>query len=157
HPGRWPSMREARVARIVFVVTMAVLLAAPPSILQAEPQGYFSCRTIVFFEPCPGPLDSTDDPTVPDAATRSAETPDRARAQPATESLWVEPRAAGEDPASSYVPPRPVREFLEAPTAERAEAYLRWNQQRLQAIARAAEVLRSVTVADTQRRPGSAV
>jgi thiol-disulfide isomerase/thioredoxin len=61
------------------------------------------------------------------------------------ESLWAEPRTAIEAGGQVYVPPRPVREFLEAPTAERARAYLAWNQERLRAIARAAEALRLVT------------
>jgi thiol-disulfide isomerase/thioredoxin len=61
-----------------------------------------------------------------------------------------------------YVPPKPVREFLEAPTAERARAYLAWNQARLRAIAQATEVLRLVTGSETTgtdavgaRTPGS--
>jgi thiol-disulfide isomerase/thioredoxin len=61
-----------------------------------------------------------------------------------------------------YVPPKAVREFLEAPTAERARAYLAWNQARLRAIAQATEVLRLVTGSETTgtdavdaRTPGS--
>jgi thiol-disulfide isomerase/thioredoxin len=61
-----------------------------------------------------------------------------------------------------YVPPTPVREFLEAPTPERARAYLAWNQARLRAIAQATEVLRLVSGSETTgtdaldaRTPGS--
>jgi thiol-disulfide isomerase/thioredoxin len=56
------------------------------------------------------------------------------------------------------VPPRPVREFLELPTEERARAYLAWNQQRLDAIARATEVMKAVAISRPQRSltsPGS--
>ena len=53
------------------------------------------------------------------------------------------------------MPPRAVREFLESPTPERAEAYLAWNRERLRAIGRAAEVLASVAVAEEgQAVPG---
>jgi len=149
-------MREARIALAVIV---AVLLAGPDPALDAGPRGYFSCALIVFFEPCPGASpDETDGSAAPADAAPSEGAPGAVSAivRSAPESLWAEPRAAGEGPASSYIPPRPVREFLEAPTPERAEAYLRWNQQRLQAIARAAEMLRSVGVGQTPNLPGMA-
>jgi hypothetical protein len=149
-------MHEARGTLIVVVVMMAILLAGRGSALDAGPRGYFSCATIVFFEPCPGtPPDGTGDLAASGAAAPAAGMPEAvpAIAPSLTESLWAEPRAVGEGPAG-YVPPRPVREFLEAPTPERAQAYLRWNQQRLQAIARAAEMLRSVAVGETPGMPG---
>jgi len=135
-------------ARIALLVIMAVLFAGPDSALDAGQHGYFSCATIVFFEPCPAaPPDTGPSATSPGAVP--------AIAPSSAQSLW-EPGAAGEGPASSYVPPRPVREFLDAPTPERAQAYLRWNQQRLQAIAQAAEMLRSVAVGETPSMPGMA-
>ena len=74
---------------------------------------------------------------------------------PPVESIWAEPGRASDGGASVYVPPRPVREFLEAPTAERARAYLAWNQQRLDAIARATEVMKAVAASQPQRSAAS--
>ena len=74
---------------------------------------------------------------------------------PPVESIWAEPGRASDGGASVYVPPTPVREFLEAPTAERARAYLAWNQQRLDAIARATEVLKAVAASQPQRSAAS--
>jgi thiol-disulfide isomerase/thioredoxin len=50
-----------------------------------------------------------------------------------------------------------VREFLDAPTEERARAYLAWNQQRLDAIARATEVMKAVAVSQPQQSATSPV
>src|SRR5207249_2662870 len=64
--------------------------------------------------------------------------------EPVVESIWAEPGRGLDGRGAVYVPPKPVQAFLDAPTAERARAYLAWNQQRLDAIARAAEVLSAV-------------
>ena len=70
---------------------------------------------------------------------------------PPVASPWAEPRAGTEAGGQMYVPPRPVREFLETPTPERARAYLAWNRERLRAIAQAADVLRLVAGSETMR------
>jgi thiol-disulfide isomerase/thioredoxin len=119
-----------------------ILLAAasgPTVTAGAGTRGYFACPVLVFFGACPVLEDE-----------REAERPPRASdAGPfPVESPWAEPRPGIEGGRSVYVPPTPVREFLEAPTPERARAYLAWNQERLRAIERAAEALRLVTAGE---------
>jgi thiol-disulfide isomerase/thioredoxin len=111
----------------------------------AGPRGYFPCPVIVFFAPCPA-VELAGEPTITgsERLAPSAAASAEAGASP-VESLWAEPRAGTEASGQVYVPPGPVREFLEAPTPERARAYLAWNQARLRAIAQAAEALRLVT------------
>lgn len=63
-------------------------------------------------------------------------------------SIWAEPVQGPDGRMQVYVPPKPVREFLEEPTPERAAAYIQWNQQRLTAIERATGVLRAAAAAE---------
>ena len=138
-------MREhapiGRVSAAILVVTLLGLGANTG----AAPRGYFGCPVLVFFAPCPtiddAPSEATTDPgpplLSPAAPTDGGHLP--------IESLWAEPRSAIETDGPTYVPPKPVREFLEAPTPEGARAYLAWNQGRLRAIAQATAVLRLVT------------
>src|SRR5437867_7832075 len=125
-----------RVGAAILVVTVLGLGANAG----AAPRGYFVCPVLVFFASCPpiddAPGEATTDPGPPPLA--SAAPPDGGHLP--IESLWAEPRSAIETGSQVYVPPRPVREFLEVPTAERARAYLAWNQARLRAIAQATEL-----------------
>ena len=138
-----------RLALIRALVLIVTALALGPSLGAGTP-GYFPCPVILFFAPCLM-VERVGEPVT--AGSEQMARPilapgevDSAR----TESLWVEPSSGPPAAGPMYVPPTPVREFLEAPTAERARTYLAWNQARLRAIARAAEVLRLVTGSETR-------
>jgi thiol-disulfide isomerase/thioredoxin len=137
HEGR-------RLAVIRALVLLVTALALGPS-LGAGPPGYFPCPVILFFAPCLT-VERVEEPAMPGSEhlARSAAAPE-AVVSSRIESLWAEPSSGSQAAGPMYVPPTPVREFLEAPTAERARAYLAWNQARLRAIAQATEVLRLVT------------
>jgi thiol-disulfide isomerase/thioredoxin len=140
-------MRDRRPAAgaVAILVVAALTLSANAG---GGPRDYFPCPVIVFFAPCPA-VELAGEPAITGSERLAppAAAPVEAGASP-VESLWAEPRTAIEACGPVYVPPRPVREFLEAPTAERARAYLAWNRERLRAIARAAEALRLVTGSD---------
>jgi thiol-disulfide isomerase/thioredoxin len=154
-------MPERHLALIRTLVVIVTALGLGPSPGAGTP-GYFPCPVILFFAPC-----LTAEP-MGEPGTRGGEqlAPSVAAAgkavPPHIESLWAEPSSGPQAAGPMYVPPKPVREFLEAPTAERARAYLAWNQARLRAIAQATEVLRLVTGSETTgtdavdaRTPGS--
>jgi thiol-disulfide isomerase/thioredoxin len=138
-------MREGRrlaLIRALVVIVTALALGPRPG---AGTPGYFPCPVILFFAPC------LTVERVREPVTAGSEQIARPILAPGevdssrTESLWVEPSSGPQAAGPMYVPPTPVREFLEAPTAERARAYLAWNQARLRAIGQATEVLRLVT------------
>ena len=133
------------------------LVSAGARAAGAGPEGYFPCPVIVFFEPCPA-WGHASAPGRDEHKGQLSRQPSASGATPAgtlIQSLWAEPSASPDDRGQVYVPPRAVREFLESPTPERAEAYLAWNRERLRAIGRAAEVLASVGVAEEgQAVPG---
>jgi thiol-disulfide isomerase/thioredoxin len=142
-------MREhapiAMVVAALHVLTALVL----STLANAGPLGYFSCAVLIFFGPCPAIEDAPEESSVgPTRPPLSVARPTDS-GPPRAESLWAEPRAATEAGGRMYVPPRPVREFLESPTPDRARAYLAWNQERLRAIGRAVEALRLVTEGET--------
>jgi thiol-disulfide isomerase/thioredoxin len=154
HEGR-------RLALIRTLVVIVTVLALGPSLGAGTP-GYFPCPVILFFAPCLT-VERGGEPV-----TAGSEQIARPMLAPGevdssrTESLWAEPSSGPQAAGPMYVPPKAVREFLEAPTAERARAYLAWNQARLRAIAQATEVLRLVTGSETTgtdavdaRTPGS--
>jgi thiol-disulfide isomerase/thioredoxin len=150
-------MRERVLTIVVIGAILLGLFADPRVIASAGTHFYFACPAIRFFEPCPD-LDEGAADVRPERITRNPAVlpewrpaPDR-QALP-IESIWAEPGRSSDGRGTVYVPPRPVREFLEAPTAERAQAYLAWNQQRLNAVARAAEVLSAVASAKPPRNP----
>jgi thiol-disulfide isomerase/thioredoxin len=143
-------MRERRsIAGTAVVLILLAAVVGPALNARAGTRGYFACPVLVFFGTCPILEDARDE------AATGPERPPRSSAgqtgagPPPVESPWAEPRSGIEAGGQVYVPPRPVREFLEAPTPERARAYLTWNQERLRAIGRAAEVLRLVTASET--------
>lgn len=127
-------------ARLLWPVLL--LLGALPAHAQipgreAAP-GFFDCPALVFFEPCPEAPATAAPPIAVGAASPPAAPPaERAPASPPETSLWVEPTEDGR----VYVPPRQVREFLEHPSPETAQAYLEWNTQRIRALQRATAVL----------------
>ena len=150
-------MRERGLTTAVIGAIFLGLFVGPLAIASAGTRGYFPCLVIRFFEPCPDVVESAADVRperlVEDPAllTERRFMPDL-QALP-IESIWAEPGRSSDGRSAVYLPPRLVREFLEAPTAERARAYLAWNQQRLNAVARAAEVLSAVASAQPPRNP----
>jgi thiol-disulfide isomerase/thioredoxin len=155
-------MRDRRLAGLVLGAILLSLFVGPLVSAVAGMSGYFACQVIRYFEPCPD-VEERGARVEPDRVAREpAWLTERRRVldpqTPPVESIWAEPGRASDGGASVYVPPGPVREFLDAPTAERARAYLAWNQQRLDAIARATEVMKAVAVSQPQRSatsPGS--
>jgi thiol-disulfide isomerase/thioredoxin len=135
-------LRSSRRAAVALVVAILIGVGAAPREGAGAP-GYFLCPWLVFFEPCPAHPDPEP------AASGPVAPPLAAAGLPPTESRWAEPQLGRDGAVGTYLPPAPVRELLEAPTPERAQAYLRWNLDRLRAIARATEVLRVVATSPT--------
>jgi thiol-disulfide isomerase/thioredoxin len=150
-------MRERGLTIVAIIGILLGLLVDPLVIASAGTRGYFPCVVIRFFEPCPdveeGAADGRPERGVGDPAVLTERRPMPDPQAPPIESIWAEPGRSSDGRSAVYLPPRPVREFLEAPTAERARAYLAWNQQRLDAVTRAAEVLSAVTSAQPPRNP----
>src|SRR5262249_23074830 len=127
-PPERTAMRERALSIVVIGAILLDLFADPRVIASAGTYGYFACPAIRFFQPCPD-LDEDASDMRPERITRDpAVLPER---QPAPdlqalpiESIWAEPGRSSDARGTIYMPPRPVREFLEAPTAERAQAYL---------------------------------
>jgi thiol-disulfide isomerase/thioredoxin len=154
-------MRDRRLAGAVVGAILLSLLVGPLASVSAVTPGYFACQVIRYFEPCPD-VEERGASVEPERIAREpAWFMDRRRGpdSPTTpvESIWAEPGRASDGRVAVYVPPGPVREFLEAPTDERARAYLAWNQQRLNAIARATEVMKAVAASQPQRSATSPV
>ncbi|MBN4071793.1 TlpA family protein disulfide reductase [bacterium AH-315-F18] len=60
------------------------------------------------------------------------------------ESIWAEPTRLPDGRWVTYLPPRPVLLHLSNPTRETARAYLKWQQERLSAIAKATDLIQEV-------------
>jgi hypothetical protein len=58
-----------------------------------------------------------------------------------TESLWAEPIRLPDGRMTIYVPPKQVLAFLETPSEESGKAYLAWQKERMEKLARASEIL----------------
>ncbi len=122
-----------------------------PGVLAAELGGFFSCADIVFFGPClkTAPSAPAKPPgregagnTEP-APTAGPEAPSAKRPR-VEESVWAEPVRGPDGQLRVYLPPKPVRDFLEKPTPENARAYLEWNQARMRQMDEAVSVMRDV-------------
>jgi thiol-disulfide isomerase/thioredoxin len=144
-------MRERRQVAVAGAAWLVVSALALGTTAGAGPRGYFPCPVLVFFDPCPALEDVPADILAAPAWPPRSGAVSTEAAAPGVESLWAEPRSGAEAGGPAYVPPRPVREFLEAPTPDRARAYLAWNEARLQAIAQATEVLRLVATSEMTR------
>jgi len=59
----------------------------------------------------------------------------------APESIWAEPIRLPDGRYTTYLPPRPVLEFLERPTRENARKYLDWQSARMDKMRKAAALL----------------
>ncbi len=57
---------------------------------------------------------------------------------------WREPVLASDGRITEYVPPRPVADLLENPTPENARQYLAWQDEKMQRVLKAQEVLAAV-------------
>lgn len=58
-----------------------------------------------------------------------------------SESIWAEPIRLPDGRTTTYLPPRPVLEFLEKPTRENARKYLDWQGERMERMRKAAALL----------------
>jgi len=108
-------------------------------------QGFFSQKTVSFWRD-----ESPARPTRPNAPT-------------GPESIWAEPMRLPDGRFSTYVPPRPVLEFLENPTRENAQKYMDWQSERMEKIRKAAAMLselqreKSAKAATPEMMAGAAV
>src|SRR5437867_10705658 len=118
----------SRRATAAFVTAILIGVGAVAS-EAAGSLAYFACPWLVFFEPCQGP-----GPDPERAAPVPAAGPPPVAMPAPVESRWAEPQIGRDGAVTTWLPPKPVRELLDAPTPERAQAYLRWNLERLQAI-----------------------
>jgi len=75
---------------------------------------------------------------------KQATTEDKTKKETEIEEVFAEPVVGPDGKTRVYVPPKQVLEFLKNPTEENAKAYLKWNQERLEKIAAAQEVLQKV-------------
>jgi len=78
----------------------------------------------------------------PDTRTIQA-TVDKQEA-PVSQDLWIEPAISADGKVSYYKPPQVVVDFLDNPTLENGRAYMTWNQQKLEKITKAQEVLQEL-------------
>lgn len=122
-----------------------------PRVLAAELAGFFSCAEIVFFGPCsktapPAPAQppSTEGAATAEPAPKAAPTAPPAKPPQVEESMWAEPVRGPDGQLRVYLPPKPVRDFLEKPTPQNARAYLAWNQARMRQMDEAVNVMRDV-------------
>lgn len=68
------------------------------------------------------------------------------------ESIFAEPIVGPDGKTRIYVPPRQVLEFLNSPTKENARGYLEWNQEKINKITQAQQVLQDVVAEENQKR-----
>ncbi len=138
--------------RVTIALGLVLLVGGgSPRVLAAELAGFFSCPEIVFFGPCsrtapPAPAQppSTEGAGTAEPAPKAAPTAPSAKPPQAEESLWAEPVRGPDGQLRVYLPPKPVRDFLEKPTPESARAYLAWNQARMRQMDEAVNVMRDV-------------
>ncbi|MGH7307098.1 MAG: hypothetical protein ACREK6_00215 [Candidatus Rokuibacteriota bacterium] len=131
-------------------ITLGLVLLVGGSgrgVLAAELGGFFSCHEIVFFEPCPktAPTQapSTEGAHKAEPAREASQAPS-AEVPQVEESIWAEPVRGPDGQLRVYLPPKPVRDFLEKPTPENARAYLAWNLARMRRMDEAVNVMRDV-------------
>ncbi|MGH7339356.1 MAG: thioredoxin fold domain-containing protein, partial [Candidatus Rokuibacteriota bacterium] len=142
--------------RVTVTLGLVLLVGGSGSgVLAAELEGFFSCHEIVFFEPCPKTASSAaaqpympaqPQKEAPDGAEPAQKAVTRESSNPAQvdESIWAEPVRGPDGQFRVYLPPRPVRDFLEKPTPENARAYLAWNLARMRRMDEAVNVMRDV-------------
>jgi hypothetical protein len=124
--------------------------AGSPGVLAADLGAFFSCPEIVFFGPCskaaPAPAHSsgTEGPGKAEPAQKVGSPAPPTKPPQVEESTWAEPVRGPDGQVRVYLPPKPVRDFLEKPTSENARAYLTWNQARMRQMDDAVNVMRDV-------------
>ncbi|MFQ5945745.1 MAG: hypothetical protein ACE5NC_05765 [Anaerolineae bacterium] len=136
------------------VLSAVVILTAGVPAFAAGLDPFFSCSAIVFFGPCPDgnthPGRPADGETKPQElataipARAAPREPDKPAEPPQEESIWAEPVRGPDGKLRVYLPPKPVRDFLDKPTPAAAKAYIKWNRKRISAIRRAATVMHQV-------------
>lgn len=68
------------------------------------------------------------------------------------ESIWAEPVRLPDGRFTTYLPPRPVLEFLENPTRENAAKYLEWQSERMGKMRKAASLLAEIQRGAMEKR-----
>ncbi|MCL5408954.1 MAG: conjugal transfer protein TraF [Candidatus Omnitrophica bacterium] len=70
-----------------------------------------------------------------------------------TISIWAQPMVMPDGSVQTYVPPPQVVSFLNNPTTKNAQAYLAWEKERIEKIAKATAILQEVS--DEEKNPGT--
>ena len=138
--------------RVTIALGLALFVGGgSPRVLAAELAGFFSCAEIVFFGPCsktappaPAPPSSTEGAGTAQPAPKAVPTAPPAKPPQVEESMWAEPVRGPDGQLRVYLPPKPVRDFLDKPTPQNARAYLAWNQARMRQMDEAVNVMRDV-------------
>lgn len=113
--------------RTMIVALPAFLLASSIAEARQEAkarQGFFTQKAVDFWG---------DGGPAPAATANSGAS--------VVESIWAEPTRLPDGRYTTYVPPRPVLEFLEKPTRENARKYLEWQSERMEKMRKAAAML----------------
>ncbi|MGQ0721964.1 MAG: thioredoxin fold domain-containing protein [Candidatus Eiseniibacteriota bacterium] len=136
--------------RVTIALGLVLLVGGSSrGVLAAGLGDFFACSEIVFFGPCSRTPPAPAQPYIKEAhdgadpAQKTAPPPPSAKPQ-VEESMWAEPVRGADGQFRVYLPPTPVRDFLEKPTAENARAYLAWNQARMRQIDEAVNVMQDV-------------
>ena len=103
-----------------------------------------ACPEVVFFAPCPAPPGPGLRPSGP-ARSVPASPPEHAGPPVPEERLFAEPQIGPDGTLRVYLPPKPVRDFLEHPTRDNALAYRQWNRERLEKLVAAQAVLDEIS------------
>jgi len=103
-----------------------------------------ACPEVVFFAPCPAPPGPGLRPSGP-ATSVPASPPEHERPPVPEERLFAEPQIGPDGTLRVYLPPKPVRDFLEHPTRDNALAYRQWNRERLEKLVAAQAVLDEIS------------
>jgi hypothetical protein len=114
---------------LLALVSVAAVLQAPPREEKPAPSpaGFFRNSAVDFW----------GDKAA--AAKRKAAEPKSLQ-----ESIWAEPIKLPDGRTSIYLPPKPVLQFLEAPTRETAKEYVAWQEERMKRLKAAMELLRDL-------------
>lgn len=116
--------------RTLIVIASAILLSDPTmgAAQDAQPtRGFFTDKAVDFWR---------DGSAGSKAATASE--------KGITESIWAEPIRLPDGRYTTYLPPRPVLQFLEEPTRENGLKYLAWQSERMEKMRKAAAILSSL-------------
>ena len=72
-----------------------------------------------------------------------------------TISIWAQPMVMPDGSVQTYVPPPQVVAFLNNPTSKNAKAYLAWEKERIEKIAKATAILQKISQNENNSTPST--